>query len=426
MASEIRADVVTAFPLLIVGIDHHHAPVALRERLAVADEALPVLLGELRALPGASEAAVLSTCNRVECYIAGSVPAAAVLTLLAQRQGIDPTELVIATTRTGAEGVRHAFRVASGLDSLVLGEDQILRQVKDAYELARKHGATAQHLNGLFQRALAVAKEVRTTTGIARHKLSVASVAVDLAKHVLGDLASAKVLVVGAGEIAELVLTYLKSAGVHQVTVVNRNRERAAALAERLGGEVADWSALGSALASHDVVVSSTAAPHPVIGAALVAAAVRRRRQPLVLIDLAVPRDIEPAAANQGDVYLYNIDDLERVVAGHREQRSAEVTAAEALIDTRLAEFLEERRPGRDSLLAAVAAWFDDVVAAEDARLAARLGEVAQRAGDAALRDDVRYGLRRVANKLQHRLLSRLRERGDPQTEAVVRELLGL
>jgi glutamyl-tRNA reductase len=411
-------------PLAMFGIDHHRAAVAVRERVAVAETDVPLMVERLRSLPGVTETAVLSTCNRMEIYLAGAPAEEQVLAAIAAWRGLDPAELAaVRIWRQGTACAKHLFRVASGLESLVLGEDQIQRQLKDAYERSRACGGTGTNLNLLFQRALAVGKEVRTDTGIGRHKLSVASVAVDLARHVLGDLSRTRLLMVGAGEMAELVLTYLLSGGVRGFSVVNRKRERADALAAQHPGRVTvrDWSDLGAAIAESDLVITSTAAPHAVIPADMVGTAMRRRRSSLVFIDVAVPRDVDPEASRIDEVYLYNIDHLERVVGGHREQRSGEIASAEALIAARLRAFCSERRAGRDELLAAVAAWFDDVVEAEAARLGPRLR------GDAKLAGEVRYGLQRIAGKLQHRMLAELKSAEDPAAvEAMMRRLLGL
>jgi glutamyl-tRNA reductase len=404
------------------GVDHHRTPVAVRERLAVSGSELAALSRTLAALPGASEAVVLSTCNRLECYVGGAVDAARVAAAVAEFRGV---EAGLGQThgywREGEACVRHLFRVVSGLESLVLGEHEIARQLKDAYESARAAGAAGSALNLLFQRALAVGKEVRTDTGIGRHKLSVASVAVDLARHVHGDLAQARLLVLGAGEVAELCVRHLLEQGVRRIGIVNRSQERAIALAELAQARTYPWSELGEALAEHDIVVASTAAPHAVVAEADVRAALRRRRRPLLLIDLAVPRDIDPEVGRIADVYLYNIDHLESVVAANRQLRAEEVAAAAAVIDANVAAFAAENQPGQNALLAQVAAYFRDIVAAEEARLAAKLGITE------ANRGELRYGLERVANKLQHRLLAWLREHpGEAMTERVVREILDL
>ncbi len=425
MAEPDPAAPVRELPLMVIGVDHHRTPVEVRERLAVDAGALDGLLAALAALPGGGEAVVVSTCNRLECYLGGSPDRRQVLTLLAERQGLD-TELLDRHLyhHQGRHGVRHLFRVVSGLESLVIGEYQIVHQIKTAYDQAQSAKVTGPLLNPLFQRALAVAKDVRNQTAIGKHKLSVASVAVDLAKHIHGELSQARLLVVGAGEIAELAVKYLVSAGVRRLSIVNRSPERAAALAAELTTtdfkpEVLPWSALGEALAAHDIVVSSTAAPHAVILASDVRSARKRRRSPLMLIDLAVPRDVEPAVAGLDDVYLYNIDHLDAVVASNRQLRVEEVDAAAALVDTMVASYATDVRHDKAALLAQVAGYFQDVVAAEEVRLRTKLG-----LADSA---DLRYGLERVGNKLQHQVLKYLREHaGDPQAERAVRAMLGL
>ena len=323
----VEAGTGAELPLVILGVDHHRTPVAVRERLAVPETALRGLLSTLSTLPGASEAVVLSTCNRLECYLAGSPDHAQVLRALAEHQGIDAAVVEAnAYWLRGGAGVRHLFRVVSGLESLVIGEYQIVHQVKQAYDAAHNGRFTSGVLNPLFQRALGVGKEVRNQTAIGKHKLSVASVAVDLAKHIYGELDHARLLIVGAGEIAELAVKYLVAAGVREMSIVNRSEDRAQALATELRSgdfraDVLPWSMLGDALTQHDIVVASTAAPHAVINVDEVKQAMRKRRQPLMLIDLAVPRDVEPAVAQIADVYLYNIDHLESVVAANHQLR---------------------------------------------------------------------------------------------------------
>ncbi len=412
-------------PILCLGIDHHRTPVEMRERLAVDPAALAGLLARLRACGGVGEAVVVSTCNRVEAWVAGRADAELVPLLaeaLCHERGITSDSLLAtAYQRSGTAAVRHLFRVAASLESLVLGEDQILRQVKDAYAAANGSGSTARWLNPLFQRAIATGREVRAETGIGAHKLSIASVAVDLAKHVHGDLRTASLLVVGAGEMGELVTTYLAEAGVARISVVNRNRARAEAMAAAQGGvaTVHDWSALAERLADHDLVVTSTAAPHPIITVEMVRQAMRRRRSPLVLIDVAVPRDVAPEVGQLDDVFLSNVDHLQAMVAGNRERRQAEVAAAERLVEAAVTAFAGEFRPGHGGLMARIATWSDDVVEREHRRVASKLPE--------HLRPEVRQALDRVAGKLQHRILVWLRSRpNDPEAERTVQELLGL
>ena len=412
-------------PVVVIGLNHRTVPLELLERVSVSADRLPKVLHDLCSRPNVAEAVVLSTCNRLECYVGGSPDRQQVLRLIAEQQGVDADALDgHAYWHHGTAGVRHLFRVASGLESLVIGESQIVHQMKTGYEQALAGRFTANVLNPLFQRALGVAKEVRNQTAIGKHKLSVASVAVDLAKHIYGDLDRSRLLVVGAGEIAELAAKYLLSAGVREMSIVNRSDERAQTLANELKGDdfradVLPWSMLGDALTQHDIVVTSTAAPHAVITAAEVQQAMRRRRQPLMLIDLAVPRDVEPAVADINDVYLYNIDHLETVVASNRQLRADELDAAGALVDAMVASYASTVGHDRGALMAQVAGFFNDIVAAEEARLKGKL----------ALKDtqELRYGLERVGNKLQHQMLKYLREHADdPNAQRVIREMLGL
>jgi glutamyl-tRNA reductase len=399
-----------SLPVVVFGIDHHRTPVELREKLAVPTEGMERLLTLLKDTPGVDEAAVLSTCNRLECYLAGTPDRQQLVSRLAEHHGIDATTLdAHAFWHPGMAGVRHLFRVASGLESLVLGEYQIVHQVKTGYDIAHQAKATGTVLNPLFQRALAVAKEVRNTTAIGKYKLSVASVAVDLAKHIHGEIARARLLL---------------SAGVRELTIVNRSAERAQALREEFRAadfvpQVMGWSQLGDALADHDIVVTSTAAPHAVISAQTVRQAMRKRRQPLMFMDLAVPRDVEPAVGDLGDVYLYNIDHLEQVVSANQQLRRDEVDAASALVDALVTGYATDVRHERGALMAQVSGYFQDVIAAETARLGTKL----------ALKDtqELKYGLERVGNKLQHQVLKYLRDHAnDPQAEKVIRDLLGL
>ncbi len=414
-----------SLPFVVFGIDHHRTPVELREKLAVPTEGITKLLALLATTPGANEAVVLSTCNRLECYLAGTPDRQQVLNRLAEHQGVDAAMLEShAFWHPGMEGVRHLFRVVSGLESLVLGEYQIVHQVKTGYDLAHQGKFTGAVLNPLFQRALGVAKEVRNNTAIGKYKLSVASVAVDLAKHIHGEVNRARLLVVGAGEIAELAVRYLLTAGVRELTIINRSEERAHSLAEEFRSvdfvpQVMPWSMLGDALAQHDIVVTSTAAPHAVITTAEVKQAMRRRRQPLMFMDLAVPRDVEPSVGELSDVFLYNIDHLEAVVSSNKQLRTDELDVANALVDSLVTSYVSDVRHDRGTLMAQVAGYFTDVIAGEEARLAGKLG----------LKEnpELRYGLERIGNKLQHQLLRYLREHAnDPNAEKIIREILGL
>ena len=408
--------------LTVLGLDHHRTPVAVRERLAFASERLPQVIGTLRSRLATNEAVVLSTCNRLECYLGGRYEPRHPASVLAELGGLDvETVMAHAYVRQGTAGVRHLFRVASGLESLVLGEEQIVAQVKGAYEVAHAAGWTGGLLNPLFQRALAVAKDVRTNTALSRHKLSIASVAVDLARQIHGDLSKARLLVLGAGEMAELAVRYLVDHGVTRIGICNRSEERALALAASVQAAVHPWPDLARTLAAYDIVVCSTGAPHAVVGVEDVRSSLQRRRSPLVFIDLAVPRDVDPGVAELDDVYLYNIDHLEQVVGANRQLRVDEVQSAESRVDAQVRDYVALANVDSARLLADVAGYFQGVVQAESERLADKLGL------QGSAREEARYGVERATAKLTHRIHAYLRANpGDPEAERVVRAILGL
>ena len=413
--------------LNLLGVDHHRTPVALRERLAVGradiEEYLRFIHEDLR-VPGA---VILSTCNRTEYYLAGVRDPVEVCRRIWARQGVAAEEVAGGLCRhEDTDAVRHLFRVAASLESMVVGEYQILHQVKFAYEQSRLHGCTTRAINRCFQTALAVGKEVRNETGIGKHKLSTASIAVDLADAIHGDLGHARLLLSGAGEMADLAMQHFLTRGLRHVTIVNRNRQRAEDLAarllhqEHLEVEIRHWNELPQALGSHDIILTSTAAPVPVIRCDDVRQAMHKRRQPLMLIDLAVPRDVAPEISELEDVYLYNIDHLEAVAARHRELREDEVEAAAELVETRLRECLAARATGLGQLRRQVAHHFDDLVAAESGRLQQRL-----RLDDETTADELRHGMGRLAKKMQHHCLAWLqRNDGRDDAEAIIRDLL--
>ena len=400
-------------PVLVLGVDHHRTPLNIRERLAIAPGSLPDVVSRLRDGADAGEVVLVSTCNRLECYVVGAVDERRLAELL----GDCPADgwLPSAYVHRGTAAVRHLFRVAAGLESLVLGEEQILGQVRNAYETARTSGWTGNLLNPLFQRALAVAKDVRTDTGIARHRTSIATVAVNLARQVHGDLTKARLLVLGAGEMSELTVRYLVGQGVTSITIVNRSQERAALLANQVNAVVRPWEELAAAVAEADLVVASTAAPHAVITPALIG----RRRRPLVLIDLAVPRDVDPAVATIDDVYVYNIDHLEGVIAAHQRLRQEDVVAATTLVEREVSTFLATARPEAATLGAAVAGFLDGLVEAEATRVYGRLGVT-----DPKQQAEIRYALERLAGKMSHRLHAFAKRHPD-DGERVLREIIG-
>lgn len=315
-----------ALPLYVVGLSHKTAPVEVRERAALDPVvALPALLRTL------GRGVVLSTCNRTEIYGVGSPQAAHGLLL---ERGVAAGHLY---TKEGVEALRHLFRVAAGLDSLVVGEAQILGQVREALFLARRLGATESLLEKAFQSAIALGKRARSETAIGAGAVSVAYAALDLALAVYGDLTGLAVAVLGAGEMAELFLTHLKAQGVGRVLVVNRTPQRARALAERFGGEAFGLDRLPQVLRQADLVVASAAAPHYLVGPELLP----RRAKPIFLIDIALPRNIDPRVGDLPHAYLYNLDDLERVVEKNLKARQGEIPKVEALVEKALGDYLE-------------------------------------------------------------------------------------
>jgi glutamyl-tRNA reductase len=343
--------------LLTIGINHHTAPLALREKVAFPAEhlerALRGLRDHLRHLHhhdhAIAEAAILSTCNRTELYCAAAVPQAiqVVTDWLATEHGLVHSELTPYLYRLPHDdAVRHAFRVASGLDSMVLGETQILGQMKDAVRTATEAGALGTYLNQLFQRTFAVAKEVRGQTEIGAHSVSMAAAAVRLAQRIFDNVAKQNILFIGAGEMIELCATHFAAQRPKHIVVANRTLARGEALADRLAEQDLNASAMALAdlpqrLPEFDIVVSCTASTLPIIGLGAVERALKaRKRRPIFMVDLAVPRDIEAEVAQLNDVFLYTVDDLGAVVREGQAQRQAAVAQAEAIIETRVQHFM--------------------------------------------------------------------------------------
>ncbi len=327
--------------IFTLGINHHSAPLAIREQVAFHVETLPQALSALTRQKPVREAAILSTCNRTEIYCATEQPEAAAEWLAEyhslEREAIKP----FLYTLSPRDSVRHAFRVASGLDSMVVGEAQILGQMKDAVRLAENAGTLGMHLHKLFQRAFAVAKEVRTSTAIGANTVSMAAAAVQLAERIFESISTQKILFIGAGEMIELCATHFCARQPKQVTVANRTVERGRALADRFGGHAIRLDELADTLGQYDIVVSCTASPLPIIGLGMVERAIKaRRHRPMFMVDLAVPRDIESEVGELDDVFLYTVDDLAQVVASGIESRQAAVIQAEAIIDTQVDSFL--------------------------------------------------------------------------------------
>jgi glutamyl-tRNA reductase len=337
-----------------LGINHHTAPLDVRGRFAFAvDQIAPMLQGLRQSLGGGDrvEAAILSTCNRTEIYAASDAAGLhGSLNWLAELGGLSAQGLQQHTyTHKSDAAARHAFRVASGLDSMVLGEPQILGQLKDAVRVADESGALGTTLNQLFQRSFAVAKEVRTSTEIGAHSISMAAASVRLAGQLFEDLSKIKVLFVGAGEMIELAATHFAAKNPKRMVIANRTLDRGEKLASRFGGEVMRLADLPERLHEFDAVISCTASTLPIIGLGAVERAVKvRKHRPMFMVDLAVPRDIEPQVKDLEDVYLYTVDDLAHVVQTAKENRQAAVAQAEAIIDAGVQSFMhwmDERNP---------------------------------------------------------------------------------
>lgn len=328
----------------VVGCSHRTAPLALRERLAFDGELMGSTLDSLARLPDVHECMLLSTCNRVEVYALSDDPERAaerIRALVAQVREIDPAELEGAFyCHSDEAALLHIFRVTASLDAMVVGEAQIMGQVKRACSQARERGTLGAVLGRCMDRAFAIAKRVRTETEIARHPASLSSVAVDLAARIFDDLSSAAVLVVGAGEMAELALTHLSGQGATRVRVLNRSEERARALAARFSGAAAPFETLAQQLEWADIVITSTGSPEPIIDKALLAPLMKRRRQrTLFIVDIAVPRDVHEDVRAVRNLYLFDLDDLEQVVAENLKARRREARSAEKLVAAEVREF---------------------------------------------------------------------------------------
>ena len=327
-----------------LGINHTTAPLDLRGRFAFAiDQIEPTLRGLRQSLARQPEATLLSTCNRTEIYCASDqADLNHTLEWLAQHGGVSPALLRShAYTLEGDQAARHAFRVASGLDSMVLGEPQILGQMKDAVRAAEEAGAMGSTLHQLFQRSFAVAKEVRSSTEIGAHSISMAAASVRLAGHLFENLSDIKVLFVGAGEMIDLAATHFAAKNPKSMTVANRTLERGEKLASRFGAEVMRLADLPNRLHEFDAVISCTASTLPIIGLGAVERALKlRKHRPMFMVDLAVPRDIEPEVKQLSDIYLYTVDDLAHVVQNGKDSRQAAVAQAEAIIDAGVQNFM--------------------------------------------------------------------------------------
>ena len=330
--------------LFVAGLNHRTAPVELREQLAVEEDKLRELLRDTQSAGVADELVIVSTCNRVEVYGVAEVPGEAradVFRRLCRQRGVDPGAIeTVLYTHLDGDAVHHAFRVAASLDSMMVGEPQILGQVKDGFALAQSCETVGPTLHTLFTQAFAVAKKVRTETEIGHHAVSVSFAAVELARKIFAGLGGKAVLLVGAGKMGELAARHLVEQGAFPIYVVNRTWSRAHDMARALSGTAVPFDELATALASVDIVITSTGAAEPVIGRQTVQAIMHGRRgRPLFFIDIAVPRDVEATVDTLDDVYCYDIDDLKQVVDANIRERAREAQRAESLVEREVAKF---------------------------------------------------------------------------------------
>ena len=360
--------------LFALGLNHHTAPLAIRERVAFGPERLMLALRDLTSRQ-VQEAAILSTCNRTEVYFATQEPQQAA-DWLANYHSLSLNEMSpYLYTYPDRDAVRHVFRVASGLDSMVLGEPQILGQVKEAMRQADEAGTLGTTLHKMFERTFAVAKEVRSTTAIGANVVSMAAASVHLAERIFERMSDQRVLFIGAGEMIELCAAHFAGTRPKQLTIANRTPARADALAERFGGDTLRLDLIADLLPKYDVVVSCTASRLPIVGLGMVERALKaRRHRPMVMVDLAVPRDIEREVEALDDVFLYTVDDLAQVVASGKESRQSAVVEAESIIEDRVQGFLHWLE-GREAVpvIRALRAEADRLRQQELARAAKRL-----------------------------------------------------
>ena len=337
--------------LTAVGLNHQTAPLSIREKLAFAAACLPEAVRNLARSNAATEAVILSTCNRTELYCVGD--SEEIIRWLADYHSLPIEEISPYLYTLGMqETVRHAFRVACGLDSMVLGEPQILGQIKDAVRVAQEQESMGKKLNALFQKTFSVAKEVRTDTAVGENSVSMASASVKLAEQIFPDIGDLNVLFIGAGEMIELVATYFAAKNPRLMTVANRTLARAQELCDKLGvnAEPCLLSDLPAILHDYDVVVSSTASQLPIVGKGMVERALKQRQSiPLFMLDLAVPRDIEAEVGDLNDAYLYTVDDMVNIVQSGKEARQKAAAAAETLVSEKVAEFVRQQQ-GRQSV----------------------------------------------------------------------------
>jgi glutamyl-tRNA reductase len=408
----------------LLGLSHKTAPVDLRERLDFTSRDLGAAVEALATRPSAAESVVLSTCNRSEIYVASSDPERAreeITGFLSEYHGV-PAESFAphVFTHDDESAVRHLFRVAAGLDSMVVGEPQILGQVKEAYTAAADRRCTGPMLTKLFHWSFVVGKRVRAETGLGEGAVSISFAAVALARKIFGRLDGRRALIVGAGEISTLTAQHLRRQGVGEIVITSRTQAHAEALAVDVDGTVVPWADLGTALGSADIVVTATGSQRPILTRAQVEAVTRRRNDPLFIIDVAVPRDVEPAVGEIEQAFLYNVDDLQAVVHENLSRRSSEVERAEAIVSEELARFLAWRRSrAAVPTVVALRQRFDRIRRAELQRLEGKLANL--RPEDRARVEEV---TRLIVEKLLIEPTEQLKDLPDEETQIAYTEAI--
>lgn len=394
--------------LALIGVNHKTAPIGLRERIAISREDLPEVTRALAAMQGVTECMIVSTCNRVELLAAVESPEVDLTGFLHQYFGLDPALLAPHIyEQRDQEAVRHLFRVAASLDSMVVGEPQILGQVKEAFAVARASGTIAGQLEHLLQSTFAAAKKVRSETEIGSNSVSIASVAVDLARKIFGSLQGRTVFLVGAGKMSELAARHLVQQGAGAILVTNRTQERARRMAEAFQGRVIPFDQLYQVASDADIVITSTGAPHPIFrrehGQAFLH---RRRNRPMFFIDIAVPRDVDPEINKLEGIFVYDIDDLQQVAAAHMAERSREAGDAEAMIAAEVERFHQRQRTVNVApAIIALQRKAEEIRQGEMLRIQARLGTLT--AEQAAAVEALTRGL---VNKFLHPPMQALKQ----------------
>jgi glutamyl-tRNA reductase len=416
--------------LFVSGLSHRNAPISLREQIAVDEDKLREILRDVQTPAGATEVVVLSTCNRVEVYAVAEAPGqarGAIFRHLCRQRGVDPATVEPALyTHVDEDAVRHAFRVASSLDSMMIGEPQILGQVKEAFALAQHCETVGPTLHSLFTQAFAVAKRVRTETEIARHAVSVSFAAVELAKKIFANLSGRAVLLVGAGKMGELAAKHLVEHGAFPIYVANRTWARAQEMARTLAGTPVPFDEIMHALTSVDIVITSAAAPEPLVTRRAVQDVMHGRRRPLFFIDIAVPRNVQSSVNTLANVYVYDVDDLKSVVDANIRERLREAQRAEGLVEREVLKFFTRLRDVE--VIPTIVSLRERIETIRQAEVDKALARLPQASPE--VRDALEAVSTAIVNKILHTPITKLRESsragaGRSWTE-FVQELFGL